>query len=360
MATACSSTVAPQASPTEPITSGTNDDVLVVQPLDTAAIDTVLADWEGVADGGGIVLVRNEDGQSDSAAVGVDPESGERLSVDDRVRVGSISKVVSAVLVMQLVDEGLVALDAPVSTYLPDLELANDVTIQQLLGHTSGIPNYTERRGFSLMVMAQPSAEPTPTDLVSLVAGDTDFEPGAEFSYSNTNFIVLGMVVESVRGASLNEVLDEQINEPLGLTRTTFADGTLDDVVGGFSRMTRSGNSYDQSYTSVAYGSWAAGGLVTTVGELAAFFDGVFFGDLLAAESVTAMLGEIDAGAEYGLGLHGGADFGVGHGGSIVGFNSFAQIDRESGELVIVVVNSDSRSPSVLSADLTALIRPDS
>lgn len=364
VAAACSSTtVEPEAAPTTAATTGveattgTDDDVLVVQPIDLAELLKAIEEWEGDADGGGIAFVRNEDGQSERVAAGIDPATGEPLDVDDRVRVGSISKVITAVLVMQLVDEGLVELDAPVSTYVSGLALANDVSVAELLGHRSGIPNYTETRGFFEVVMANPDRKPQPTDMIGFTNSESDFDPGSQFSYSNTNYVVAGLVVEAVRGQSLNDALEQHINDQLGLTKTTFADGTLTDVVGGYSAMTPTGNSYAQSYSAVANSAWAAGSLVTTVEELAMIFDALFFGDLVTADSRDAMLSGIEDGAEYGLGLHPGPDFGVGHGGSIVGFNSIAQIDLETQELVISVVNNDQRSPSVLSAKLTNIIR---
>ncbi len=368
VAAACSSTITePEAAPTtEAVTEavadveappGTNDDVLVIQPIDSDELRKAIEDWEGDADGGGIAFVRNEDWQSDVVAAGIDPATGDPLDVDDRVRVGSISKVITAVLVMQLVDKGLVELDAPVSTYVTGLALANDVSIAELLGHRSGIPNYTVTRGFFEVVMANPDRKPQPTDMIGFTNGESDFDPGSQFAYSNTNYVVAGLVIEAVRGQSLNDALEQHINGPLGLTHTTFADGTLTDVVGGYSAMTPTGNSYAQSYSAVANSAWAAGSLVTTVEELAMIFDALFFGDLVSADSRVAMVGGIEEGAEYGLGLHEGPDFGVGHGGSIVGFNSIAQIDLESRELVIAVVNNDQRSPSVLSAKLTNVIR---
>lgn len=344
--------------PVDEVTTGTSeDDQLVVAEIDNAKLLETLAEWERDVDGGGVVYVRNAYGQSASAAVGVDAATEEPLAADAQVRVGSISKVITAVLVMQLVDEGLVDLDAPVSTYVDGLELANDVTVRELLGHRSGIPNYTESRGFFEVVLGNPESTPEPATLVGFTNGESDFDPGSQYAYSNTNFVIAGMVVEAVRGQALNAALDTYINDPLGLTHTTFDDGTLTEVAAGYSAMVPSGTSAGQSYTSIAYGSWAAGGLVTTVDELAAIFDGIFLGDLLTPDSLTEMLGQVEDGAEYGLGLHGGSDFGVGHGGSIIGFNSMAQIDRETQELVIAVVNNDGRSPTVLTAKLTNFIR---
>lgn len=312
--------------------------------------------WEPGVDGGAVVLARRSDGEVVTHAAGIDPATGAPLASDDRLRVGSVSKTFTAALVLLLVDDGLLALDDRVSRYLPDLVLPNDPTIAELLGHRSGIANYTETELFGRVVLANPSATPSPEQLVSYVDDAAEFDSGAQYAYSNTNYIVAGLLIEAVSGAPLETVLAQRITGPLALDDTEWATGSLTDVAGGYSAATASGTSHGQSYASVAYGSWAAGGLVTTVDDLADFLDALVLGDLLSPASLAAMLGDLDDGAEYGLGLHGGADFGVGHGGLIIGFASMAQVDVETSEMLIVVVNNDQRRATVLSADLAEVM----
>ncbi len=321
-----------------------------------AAIRDVLDEWEPQADGGAIVLVRRLDGETVSAAVGVDPATGGVLSTDDRVRVGSISKVFTATLVLMLVDDGELALSDPVSAHLPDLALPTDPTIAELLGHRTGIGNYTETQAFGTVVLANPSATPTPEQLVAYVDDAADFDAGTQFAYSNTNYIVAGLLIEQVTGVDLSSVLEARITGPLALDDTEWANGARRDVVGGYSAATPSGTSTGQSYASVAYGSWAAGGLVTSVDDVATFLDALLLGDLLTPGSLEAMRGDLDDGAEYGLGLQPGADFGLGHGGLIIGFASLAQLDPDTGELLIVVVNNDQRRATVLSGRLAEVL----
>ena len=158
-------------------------------------------------------------------------------------------------------------------------------------------------------------------------------------------------------GQSLAEALAERITSPLGLTQTGFDDGSFDDVAGGYSVIVPEGSSTNRDYTSIATMAWAAGSMVTTVSELATFLDAVYVGsELLQPESVAEMTAALDAGEEYGLGTHAGADFGVGHGGVIFGFNSVAEIDPDTGAMVIVVVNNDGRRPDVASGVLAEFI----
>ena len=332
---------------------GTATEAASSSAVDLALLDAEFDDWAAPVPGGAVGLVRFADGVTHLVDAGEDADTGEPLSAsDDRVRVGSISKTFTAVLVLQMVEAGDVALDEPVATYIDGVPFDPTITVADLLGHRSGIPNYTESAGFLTRIIESPEVVAEPEDIFSFVDGEQDFAPGAQFSYSNTNFIVAGELIEAVTGQPLDDVLQERIAEPLGLTQTGFDDGTFDDVASGYSAITPEGSSGARDYTSIATGAWAAGSLVTTVSELATFIDAVFVGDFLEPDSVAQMIAGLDAGAEYGLGAHPGPDFGVGHGGAIIGFNSVAQIDLETGAIVIVSVNNDGRRADVASSVL--------
>ncbi len=112
-----------------------------------------------------------------------------------------------------------------------------------------------------------------------------------------------------------------------------------------------------ESSSSITELAWAAGSLVTTVEELAVFLDALLVEErLISSDSLEAMIGNVPAGGDYGLGLAPGTDFGLGHGGSIFGFNSDAQLDPETGEMVIVVVNKDIRRPSIATELITDFV----
>lgn len=326
-------------------------------PASVETLQAAFDDWSEEAEGGGVAHVRTVGGDTFTIATGVDAASGDNLEGGDRVRVGSISKVVTATLVMQMVDEGLIELDQPVGTYVSDLPVGENVTVRQLLGHQSGIPNYTDTEGFRTVVIDGPDRSPAPVDLLEFVAGESNFDPGTSFEYSNSNYIVAGLLVEAVDEKSLTQSLSARITGPLELEHTEFDDGTLADVVSGHSALIPGGTSTSRSYRSIAFGSWAAGGLVTTVDELAAFLDALLFGDLVSDAAREDMVEGLADGAEYGLGLHPGPDFGVGHSGSIIGFNSIAEVDLDTREMVIVVVNNDLRKPDIASAKLVDVFR---
>lgn len=321
------------------------------------ALQATFDEWATVAEGGGTAHVRDVGGRVFTLATGEDPSSGDPLSADDRVRVGSVSKMFTAALVLQLVDDGLVDLDQPAGFYVEGLPAGADVTVRHVLGHRSGIPNYTDTEGFGRVVVDGPDRSPTPTDLLEFVAGDNSFDAGTSFEYSNSNYIVAGMLIEAVDGQTLAESLAQRITEPLELERTEFDDGTLGDVAAGYTGLIPGGTSAARSYRSMALGAWAAGGLVSTPSDVGTFLDALLFGDLISTESREAMLAGLETGGEYGLGIHAGADFGVGHGGSIVGFNSMAEVDLTTREMVVVVVNNDLRDPDVASAALVEVLR---
>jgi CubicO group peptidase (beta-lactamase class C family) len=136
---------------------------------------------------------------------------------DTKHRLGSITKQFTAMLIMQLVAEGKLDLQATISKYLPDYSKVNGekITIHQLLNHTSGTPNYTSFPNFF--------KEYTPTEMVRMYADSIlDFTPGERFSYSNSGYITLGAIIEKVTGKSYEEVLQEKIFTPLKMNNSGY------------------------------------------------------------------------------------------------------------------------------------------
>jgi len=319
-------------------------------PLDEAALQAAFDDWGDDGKGGGVAAVRaGADGEFVLLATGIQPD-GTPLEPDAIVRVGSISKTVVAALVLGLVEEGVVDLDEPLLTYLPSTPVGANVTVRQLLSHRSGIANYTESPAFRSVVFGDRDHAITPNDVFGFV-GDEDalFEPGSEFSYSNTNYILLGQLVESVSGQSINDELDEEIADSLGLDSMHYDDGTEDIVDGYTAAGTRSTG--EASYRAVATAAWTAGSLVSSTEDLGVFLDALLMGEIVSEEYVAEMW-PTPENDNYGFGLLVGDQFGVGHNGSIDGFNSLMQLDPGTGDVLVVVVNNDQRRPSIASQAL--------
>ncbi|RYZ43530.1 MAG: class A beta-lactamase-related serine hydrolase, partial [Myxococcaceae bacterium] len=149
----------------------------------------------------------------------VEPATG--LKVEDRLRVGSITKSFVAVVALQLQAEGRLSLDAPLATWVPDFPRADRISVRQLLNHTSGAFNYTQSQEFLAQAEASPGKTWTPEELIAYGAAQSpSFEPGARWEYSNTNYILLGHILESVTGTPLAQQLRTRILEPLDLDST--------------------------------------------------------------------------------------------------------------------------------------------
>ncbi len=141
---------------------------------------------------------------------------------DTKFRLGSITKQFTATLILQLVEQGKVKLDGKLTDYLPDYrkDTGDKVTIHNLLSHTSGIPSYTSLPGF----MTNVSRNPYPVDdfIKKYASGDLEFEPGTKFVYDNSGYFLLGAIIEKVTGKPYEQVLRENIFDPLGMKNTGY------------------------------------------------------------------------------------------------------------------------------------------
>lgn len=174
-----------------------------------------------------LAAVRGSDGRIRNYTAGVgDLRTGARVPVDGQVRVGSNTKTFTAVVVLQLVGEGKIRLDAPVETYLPGL-LRGDgidgrrITVRQLLQHTSGLPNYTTFLADGLLKHLHEYADPRRLLDIAL-AQKAAFAPGTSWQYSNTNYLVAGLIVERVTERPLIEEITRRTIDRIGLRHTYF------------------------------------------------------------------------------------------------------------------------------------------
>ena len=182
---------------------------------------------------GAVVLVR--DGHEAWAQAFGTRVVGEEdpVSVFDHFRVGSNTKTMVGTVILQLVEEGSIGLDDPVSRYRPDVPNGDNITIAQLLDMRSGLATYTNLEWFNAILDDDPTRVWDPEELAAIgLALPPAFPPGEGFLYSNTNTVLLGLIIEQLTGQSLTDVLAERVFRPLGLADTTFpppADGTLSD-----------------------------------------------------------------------------------------------------------------------------------
>jgi D-alanyl-D-alanine carboxypeptidase len=214
-----------------------------------------------------------------------------------------------------------------------------------LLNHGSGLPNYSDQSEFVPDVFEDRSRVFTPDEILAWIEDSVIDEPGQPFAYSDTNYILLGQLIQRVTGTDLDTALRQRISEPLGLEATRFATvetANPDGLAAPWSSAEFDGDP-DAAYDSIASAAWAAGSLTSTTGELATFFDALFAGRLVSPDALGEMT---EAGPDgYGLGLgvldhQSGTRF-YGHNGGIFGYTSFAAFDPSTGDTVVVLTNND-------------------
>src|SRR5215211_5752066 len=207
---------------------------------------------------------------------------------DTKFRLGSITKQFTATVIMQLVEQGKIKLDAKLSDYLPEYrkDVGNKVTIHHLLTHTSGIPSYTAQPGFFENVSRNPYKV---EDFVKKYAsGDLQFEPGSKFSYNNSGYFLLGAIIERVTGKPYEQVLKENIFDPVGMKNTGYDhhDTIIPKRASGYSKT-------PDGYTNALYLDmsipYAAGSLYSTVEDLYLWDQALYTDKVLSAQSKALM-----------------------------------------------------------------------
>jgi D-alanyl-D-alanine carboxypeptidase len=237
-----------------------------------------------------------------------------RLTAASRFRIGSITKMFTGVMILQLVEQGKLKLDDTLDKFFPQVPNAKKITIAHLLGHKSGVFNVTDDRAFG----AWKSKPTTIEEMVARIAkGKPEFEPGAKYSYSNSNFVLLGYILEKVAGKPYQQSLTERVTTPLGLKDTYcslgFSDASKNEVRSY--RLVRDWEQLDETHLSVPGG---AGAIVSTPANLTKFIQALFDLKLVSQQTLDRMTKDKLAIESFPLG---GETF-YGHGGSIDGFRS--------------------------------------
>ncbi|MEU8996174.1 serine hydrolase domain-containing protein [Streptomyces caniferus] len=296
-----------------------------------------------------LASVKDREGRTRTYTAGAgDLATGSKVPRDGQVRIGSNTKTFTAVVVLQLVGEGKIRLDAPVDSYVPGLVRGEgidgrDLTVRQLLQQTSGLPNYTN---YGL----QPRYY-DPRDLLDIaLRHKADFAPGTKWEYSNTNYVLAGLIIQKVTGRPLAQEIDQRIIKRIGLRHTSFpAPGDLtirEPHPKGYDQESAGAPLRDVTETDPSWG-WAAGQMISTNSDLNRFFTALLTGRLLPAPQLAQMRTTVPAGrpfgsgARYGLGLVstplscGGVSWG--HGGSFPGYETRGGV-TDSGRAANVAV----------------------
>ncbi|MFJ7491196.1 serine hydrolase domain-containing protein [Streptomyces sp. NPDC097727] len=310
-----------------------------------------------------------------TAGVG-DLRTGAKVPKDGQVRAGSNTKAFTAVVTLQLVAEKKLALDAPVDTYLPGLLRGEGIdgrhiTVRQLLQHTSGLPEYMESPVFADFPAVRYRYF-EPRDLLDgAFAQKAHFSPGAKWEYSNTNYLVAGLIIQKVTGRPIGEEIDRRIVDRIGLRHTYFptpGETTLREPhPKGYERETDDGPLIDYTTMDMSMG-WAAGALVSTNSDLNRFYTALLGGKLLPPAQLAQMRTTVPAeargpGVRYGLGLTstplscGGVYWG--HGGTALGYRTRGGVteDGRAAGIAVTTAPTGAASQRVEAAVDTALCR---
>ena len=299
---------------------------------------------------GAVLVARGDDILLNRGYGEADLEWGLANTPNVKFRLGSLTKQFTAALILMLQEDGKLKLSDPVSKYLTDTPKSwAAISLAQLLGHVSGIPNFTDDDRFTVWSMSpHTSAE----ELTFIEAKPLGFQPGEKFEYSNSNYEVLGAVIEKLSGHSYADMLKQRIFEPLGMQDTGLDSDALilAKRAQGY-KLGTAGLEHARSESMTV--PWAAGSIYSTTGDLLRWEHGLFGGRLLSGASLKLMT--TPGKGDYGLGVVASKRDGqllIDHGGGIEGFNTYLAYEPESRIAVVVLGNVNGVAPGVLGLQL--------
>lgn len=301
--------------------------------------------------------IRDGGGQWYGTAGAADTDTGRPRGHGDRFRIGSITKTFTATVLLRLVAEGRLTLEDTVERWLPGMVTGNGhdgsaVTVRRLLDHTSGIHSHTNDQP-----ALSRQASYTPGELVAIaLSHPADFPAGTGWAYSNTNYVLAGLIVERVTGRGLAEEIADRLVRPLSLTGTSLPLGADPDLPAPHARhYTRlfspdPGAPVHDATELETSPYWAAGGMISTVSDLTRFLAALLGGELLGPEQQREMLTMVPTAdwlprASYGLGLSrlvlpsGVPVWGMG--GALFGSWSYVYGTRDGSRVVAANINAD-------------------
>ncbi len=333
-------------------------------PVLAASLQALLDEHVAFSPDPGLTLtVRTADGAWWSGAAGIaDLADGTPMMTDTAFRVGSNTKPFVAATILLLVEEGKIDLEAPLTAYLPEYAEWSDIPVRLLLNMRSGLPEYLGILPLIFQLVSDPEAPIGPRDILEYVRqAPRDFAPGTSGKYTNSSYLVLGLIIEAVTGNPADQEIRDRIIAPLGLANTyldlgdrendALAEGYIDFGLAGPALGLSSATETllpDPHYVQgLLVGTrlihpavnWTAGSMVSTSRDMAVLVQALLDGDLLTPASRTAMMQTVPAQlfnglVEYGLGLqvrptaHGDA---YGHGGLNFGYQAGSYFFPDTG-----------------------------
>ncbi|MCK8438223.1 beta-lactamase family protein [Streptomyces sp. D2-8] len=289
------------------------------------------------------------------------------MTADSYVRIGSETKTFTVTALLELVDEGRIALDDPIATYVRGVPNGHRITLRQLAGMRSGLFPYTADADFIHDLLSDPERYFNPREVLTYgFRHPNTFGPGEDFQYSNSNLVLLGLVIEKVTGRKLADVIHERVLRPAGLRHTLFPqdDEFPEPHPRGYTDQTLSGEVEDVTNWNPSW-AWAAGAMISDLHDLRRWAKVVATGELLSPETQAQRLRMLPTGypgTDYGLGIFETNGW-IGHNGSIPGYETVTVYLPAQQATLVVMINTDvqvgGQEPSTLLARaITAVATP--
>ncbi|ESA32201.1 serine-type d-ala-d-ala carboxypeptidase [Leptolyngbya sp. Heron Island J] len=286
-------------------------------------------------------------------------ENGTPMPADAAMDIGSITKSMVAVITLQLMQEGKLSLDDTLSQWLPNtigkIENSETITLCQLLNHSSGIPEFLDE-DFAEVILSDPHRIWQPEDFLQLAYGEPgNFPPGERHSYSNTNYTLLGLVIEAATGDTLAEQLRSRLFEPLGMNASSvvYDNDMAPNVLRGYVDIQEIDPSAESQLVPIFFHPTAQGfgegGVISSVADLARFSGALHDGELLTPDTFNliqqeSLLIDEEDGDRYGLGLELHSTPGgplIGHSGGFPGAGSFMYFLPEQQLTIVTIENQE-------------------
>ncbi|MDA5285541.1 serine hydrolase domain-containing protein [Streptomyces sp. Isolate_45] len=283
------------------------------------------------------------------------------------VRIGSETKTFTVTALLRLVDRGEVGLDDPIGKYVEGVPNGDRITLRELAGMRSGLFNYSLDADFIKRLESAPEKPISPRRLLDYsFKHPVQFAPGARFDYSNTNLILLGLVLEKVTGRPLNEIIERDVIEPAGLRSTVFPTNAALPVpyAHGYTDQTPSGSTVDATGWNPSW-AWAAGAMASDLDDLRSWARTLATGTLLKPATQAERLRTTPMnipGDGYGLGIFNIQGW-IGHNGSIPGYEVLPVYLPEAQATMVILLNTDDlhdgQEPSTLFGEaVTGIVTP--
>lgn len=303
-----------------------------------------------------------------------DPPRRRAVTLADRYHIGSVSKLYTAAIVLALAEAGRLSLDDPISTFVAGVPNGSQITVRQLLNHTSGLPNYTENLTFQVQTVVL-RKQWSLDEILSIIAAQAPIAaPGSAHYYSNSNYVLLGRIAEVAGEDSFAALLETTILAPLGLRNTQLAGaaapsaGTVRGYDVSLLGTGTLGIKKDMAALRASFerSAFAAGAVTASALDVATFTEALFAGELLDEQSLRSMLtfvaapdADVRGQLGYGLGVRqieiGGQQL-VGHTGIFPGFSNVSMYSPREGHAITVLSNLSSVAVDQVIAEMQSVL----